>query len=197
MSRQATISRKTNETSIELWLNLDGAGRIEIATGVGFLDHLLHALALHAGFDLTLRCEGDLVVDDHHTVEDCAIALGVALDGALGERFDVTRFGAAYAPLDEALSRAVVDLVRRPHASVDLGLRRERLGALSCENIGHFLTSLAMSARFTLHVDTLKGDNDHHRAESAFKALAMALRQAIAPAPGPASGAARSTKGNL
>ncbi|MFG0285054.1 MAG: imidazoleglycerol-phosphate dehydratase HisB [Phycisphaerales bacterium JB039] len=197
MTRQATITRETRETSIELRLALDGSGQMDIATGVGFLDHLLHALAFHAGLDLTLRCEGDLHVDDHHTVEDCALALGAALDEALGERAGVMRFGAAYAPLDEALSRAVVDLVRRPHASIDLGLRRERLGDLSCENIGHFLASLAMSGRFTLHVDTFKGDNDHHRAESAFKALALALRQAVAPAPADASGAARSTKGSL
>lgn len=131
-------------------------------------------------------------MDDHHTVEDCAIALGSALDAALGRRDAIRRFGSAYAPLDEALARVVIDLVTRPHASVDLGLVRERLGEVSCENITHFFISLAMSMRCTLHVDVLKGSNDHHRAESAFKALALALREAVQP-----SGRLASTKGVL
>ena len=168
---------------------------MNIGTGVGFLDHLLGSLALHAGWDLELTCSGDLHIDDHHTAEDCAIVLGQALDKALGERAGIVRFGAAYAPLDEALSRVVVDLCTRPVAVVNLGLRREMLGTLSCENVPHVLRSLAVSGRFTLHADVLAGENDHHRAESAFKALALALRQATARSGG--AGAVASTKGVL
>ena len=178
-ARRATISRKTLETAIEVELILDGSGRAEIATGIGFFDHMLGALAKHARFDLTLKCRGDLEVDDHHTVEDCALALGQALDQALGERRGIARFGSAYAPLDEALARAVVDLSGRPCAVVELGLQREALGGLSCENIPHFFTSLAATGRMALHVDVLRGANDHHRAEAAFKAAALALREAV------------------
>jgi imidazoleglycerol-phosphate dehydratase len=178
-ARRATIDRKTLETDIHVDLSLDGEGRADVATGIGFLDHLLTALVKHARLDVVLRCKGDLHIDDHHTAEDCAIALGQAFDAALGERRGITRFGSAFAPLDEALSRAVVDLSGRPHASVDLGLRREKLGDLSCEMIPHVVASLATASRSCFHVDVLKGDNDHHRAESAFKALALALRQAL------------------
>ena len=129
---------------------------------------------------LNLRCQGDLHIDDHHTAEDCALALGAAIDQALGERAGITRFGSAYAPLDEALARAVIDLSGRPYAYVELGLVREALGGLACENIGHVLRSLATAARATLHVECLRGENDHHRAEAAFKAVALALRQAVA-----------------
>jgi len=179
-ARRAETSRKTKETNITLQLNLDGGGVAEIATGIGFLDHLLTTLAKHARFDLTLRCQGDLHIDDHHTAEDCALALGAAIDQALGERAGITRFGSAYAPLDEALARAVIDLSGRPYAYVELGLAREALGGLACENIGHVLRSLATAARATLHVECLRGENDHHRAEAAFKAVALALRQAVA-----------------
>lgn len=178
-SRRARIERSTAETSIQCTLELDGRGRAAVSTGIAFLDHLLTALARHARFDLELACQGDLEIDDHHTAEDCALVLGRALDRALGERGGIQRFGSAFAPLDEALARAVVDISGRPFASVDLGLERERLGALSCENIPHFLSSLAIAARLTLHVDLLRGENDHHRAEAAFKALALALRQAV------------------
>ena len=178
-TRSATIQRSTTETSIDCSLVIDGEGAADVATGIGFLDHLLTALAKHARFDLTLRCSGDLEVDDHHTAEDCALVLGMALNRALGDRSDITRFGSAYAPLDEALARAVVDISGRPHASVDLGLERERLGTLSCENIPHVLSSFASAARLTLHVDALRGANDHHRAEAAFKALALALSRAV------------------
>ena len=178
--RNATIERSTRETTISLSLVLDGTGVADVATGIGFLDHLLTALAHHARFDLNLRCVGDLNVDDHHTAEDCALALGSALDRALGDRIGIARVGHAFAPLDEALSRVVVDLVSRPVAVVSLGLTRERLGALACENVPHVLRSLAMAGRFTLHADVLRGENDHHRAESAFKALAIALRGAVA-----------------
>lgn len=180
MSRTATFERTTRETSVSLTLDLDGTGRADVETGIGFLDHMLRSLALHGRFDLSLRCTGDLVVDDHHTAEDCALALGSALDQALGERRGIARFGSAYAPLDEALARAVIDLSGRPWPEVDLGLRRELLGQIACENLGHFFRSLAIAGRLCLHVDVLKGENDHHRAEAAFKATALALRAAVA-----------------
>ena len=177
--RTAVIRRETRETSISLSLNLDGSGVSNIATGIGFLDHLLTALATHARFDLEVSCRGDLHIDDHHSAEDCGLALGMALDHALGERRGIARFGSAYAPLDEALSRAVVDLSGRPFASVELGLVRPSIGTLACENIGHVISSLAMKARACIHVDVIKGINDHHKAESSFKALALALRDAV------------------
>ncbi len=180
LERRADAGRRTEETAVDVSLSLDGQGLSEVRTGIGFLDHMLSALARHARFDLKLACTGDLGIDDHHTAEDCALALGEAIDKALGERRGIRRFGAAYAPLDEALARAVVDLVARPWASVDLGLRREKLGTLACENVAHVIRSLAMAARVTVHVDVLKGENDHHRTEAAFKALALALRQALA-----------------
>ena len=179
-ARTATVTRATRETAISVTLDLDGTGRGDARTGVGFLDHLLAALSRHARFDLTLTCEGDLAIDDHHTAEDCALALGQALDRALGERRGVARFGWAYAPLDEALARAVVDLSGRPYAAVTLDLRREAIGGLACENISHFFRSFATAAQLTLHVDVLRGENDHHRAEAAVKATALALKQAVA-----------------
>ena len=177
--RSAKVTRKTLETEIRLELALDGEGQAEIATGIGFLDHMLASLARHARFDLKLSCAGDLQIDDHHTAEDCALALGQALDQALGERRGIARFGSAYAPLDEALARAVVDLSGRPCAVIELGLQRETLGDLACENVAHVFASLATAARMALHLDVLRGTNDHHRAEAAFKALALALRQAV------------------
>ena len=180
-ARNATIERKTNETEISVTLELHGTGSSDVQTGIGFLDHLLDALARHGRFDLELRCRGDLQVDDHHTAEDCGLALGAAIREALGDRVGIERFGSAYAPLDEALARAVVDISGRPFAAIDLGLTRERLGELSCENIPHVLSSLATAAGLTLHVDVLRGDNDHHRAEAAFKAVALALRAAVRP----------------
>lgn len=179
-TRQASVERRTLETRISLELNLNGSGQAEIGTGIGFLDHMLTALAKHARFDLRLQCEGDLEVDDHHTAEDCALALGQALDQALGERRGIARFGSAYAPLDEALARVVVDLSGRPCAAVELGLTREMIGEIAAENLTHVFVSLAMAGRMALHVDLLRGQNDHHRAEAAFKALALALRQAVA-----------------
>ena len=177
--RTGTSTRATSETSVFVELNIDGRGRADASTGIGMLDHLLTAFARHGRCDLTVRCEGDLHVDDHHTAEDVACGLGQALDAALGERRGITRFGSALVPLDEALSRVAIDLSGRPFADVQLGLKREYLGTLSTENVAHVLRSLAMAGRFTLHVDVLKGDNDHHRAESAFKAAAIALRQAV------------------
>ncbi|RYO94446.1 hypothetical protein DL766_008919 [Monosporascus sp. MC13-8B] len=218
--RWAALARDTNETKIQLALNLDGgefppdtdprltfgvdghasqsskAQTISVNTGIGFLDHMLHALAKHAGWSLALACKGDLHIDDHHTAEDCCIALGYAFAQALGSATGLARFGSAYAPLDEALSRAVVDLSNRPYSVVELGLRRERIGDLSCEMIPHCLESFAQTARITLHVDCLRGQNDHHRAESAFKALAVAIRTATARVPG-REGEVPSTKGTL
>lgn len=177
---RARIVRTTKETTVTVELRLDGSGRTAVDSGIAFLDHLLDGLARHARFDLVLECRGDLEVDDHHTVEDCALALGQALDRSLRDRRGIARFGWALVPLDEALARVAVDLSGRPHASVELGLRRERLGALATENVVHFLRSFATAARLTLHADLLRGENDHHRAEAAFKALALALRQAVA-----------------
>lgn len=194
-ARRASISRTTKETSIELSLNLDGSGEVRVQTGIGFLDHMLHALAFHAGFDLELRCQGDLEVDDHHATEDTAIALGRAIDQALGDRTGIRRFGSAYAPLDESLARCVVDLSGRPAPVIDLDLRREMIGQLACENITHWFETLAVSMRASLHVDVLRGRNDHHRAEAAFKALALTLREAVAETG--QAGDVPSTKGSL
>lgn len=196
----AFIKRVTNETNIQLALSLDGgvvalkepsilgkeypasSGQtIHIHTGVGFLDHMISALAKHSGWSLVMECVGDLHIDDHHTVEDCGIALGLAFKEALGAIRGVKRFGHGYAPLDEALSRAVVDLSNRPFAVVELGLKREKIGDLSTEMIPHFLESFATEARITMHVDCLRGTNDHHRSESAFKALAIAIRESRTP----------------
>ena len=207
MVRSSTVKRVTNETKIQVALSLDGghvaleeslfdkksnesqvhatqntsAQIVKVQTGIGFLDHMLHALAKHSGWSLLIECIGDLHIDDHHTSEDVALALGMAFRKALGQVKGVKRFGTGFAPLDEALSRAVVDLSNRPYAVIELGLKREKIGDLSCEMIPHVLTSFSFEAGITLHVDCLRGFNDHHRAESAFKALAVALREAIAP----------------
>lgn len=178
-TRTATVRRATAETRIDLTLVLDGTGTCEVNTGLAFLDHMIGALVRHARFDLQLQCEGDLEVDDHHTVEDCALALGAALYETLGDKRGIRRFGYAYAPLDEALARAVVDLSGRPSPHVEIGFTREKLGEVATENLTHFLESLATSARCALHVDVLKGRNDHHRIEAAFKATALALRDAV------------------
>jgi imidazoleglycerol phosphate dehydratase HisB len=173
-------ARKSRETSIEVELGLF-PGPSSIATGIGFLDHLIASLAHHAGWSLSLRCEGDLEIDDHHSVEDCGITLGAALGEALADRGAIRRFGSAYAPLDESLARAVVDLSGRPWCEANIGLARETIGQLATENIGHFLSSFAMNAGLTMHIDVLRGTNDHHKAEAAFKALALALREALSP----------------
>jgi imidazoleglycerol phosphate dehydratase HisB len=180
MARQASVSRKTRETDIAVSVNLDGRGEANIATGIGFLDHMLTAVAKHSRIDITLTCRGDLHIDDHHTAEDCALALGQALDQALGERRGVARFGYAYAPLDEALARAVLDLSGRPYSHIRLKLRRPTLGTMATENLTHVLQSLAVASRSTLHVDVLRGANDPHNVEAAYKAVALAWRQAVA-----------------
>lgn len=140
---------------------------------------MLHALAKHGGMSLTLACDGDLWIDDHHTAEDCALALGAAFKKALGPVKGIKRYGTGHAPLDEALSRAVLDISSRPYCVAELGLKREKIGDLSCEMIPHVFHSFAMEAGVTLHVDCLRGDNDHHRSESAFKALALAIKEAV------------------
>ncbi len=178
--RISEVKRETKETRIGATLNLDGSGEAKVETGVGFLDHLLTALTRHARFDLALACEGDLGVDDHHTAEDCAMVLGQAIDKALGERRGIARFGWAYAPMDESLARASVDLSGRPFAVASIRLAGERIGGLAAENVEHVIATLAEACRAAIHVDVLRGMNDHHRAEAAFKALALALRQAVA-----------------
>jgi len=184
--RTAIITRKTNETEIEVFVNLDcqpgnaTAQSIDISTGIGFLDHMYNALAKHSGMSLTLKVKsGDLWIDDHHTAEDTAIALGTAFKQALGEVRGIRRYGTGFAPLDEALSRAVIDICSRPYCVTDLGIKREKIGDLSTEMLPHIFYSFAIASGCTLHVDVLRGQNDHHRAESAFKALALAIRQAI------------------
>lgn len=194
--RYAEGSRVTKETSISGSLEIDGTGEAKVETGIGFLDHMISALAKHSKMNLTLKCVGDLHVDDHHTVEDCALLVGDLLKRAMGERVGITRYGSSYAPLDEALSRAVIDISSRPFASVELGLKRPTIGTVSSEMLSHFLSSFATAAAVTLHVDVIRGDNDHHKSESAFKAVALALRQAVSLDPASA-GMVPSTKGVL
>ncbi|OCK98052.1 IGPD-domain-containing protein [Cenococcum geophilum 1.58] len=219
--RSTTLNRDTNETKIQLSLNLDGGAleelkesatangeskshaaqvsksqTIDVDSGIGFLDHMIHALAKHAGWSLRIRCRGDLHIDDHHTAEDTFIALGTAFKTALGSSTGLARFGSAYCPLDEALSRAVIDLSNRPYSVINLGLKREKIGDLSTEMLPHCLQSFAQGAGVTLHVDCIRGDNDHHRAESAFKALAVAIRMATSRIAG-REGEVMSTKGVL
>ena len=194
MTRIGRYARTTSETDVTVTVDLDGTGRRAIATGLGFLDHMLEAFALHARLDLDVMVRGDLHVDDHHTAEDAALGIGAAIDHALGDRSGIRRFGSALAPLDEALARCAIDFSGRGGAFIDLGLRRDRLGDIACENLTHFLQSLATSARMTLHVDLLRGANDHHRAEAAFKACALALRSAVELDPRPIM---PSTKGAL
>jgi imidazoleglycerol-phosphate dehydratase len=193
--RKSEIKRQTLETKISLTLGIDGTGKADVQTGIGFLDHMLSSLAKHSGMDLMLRCEGDLEVDDHHTAEDCAIALGQAFDKALGDKKGIVRFGDAHAPLDEALARVVVDLSGRPFSKIVLALPDGMIGNLKTENLTHVFESFAMSARITLHVDVLRGENSHHKAEAAFKAFALALRAAVCKRVG--SDDVPSTKGVL
>ena len=195
-ARRATLERATAETRIRVELEVDGTGKSRIATGVGFLDHLLEAFAKHGRFDLELECEGDLHVDEHHTIEDCALVLGAAFDEALGEREGIVRMGDAAVPLDEALVQAVVDCSGRPWAAIGLEWTGERIGGAPTQMIGHALHSFAQGARVALHVRQLAGANDHHVAEAAFKALARALDAATRPDPRIA-GETPSTKGTL
>ena len=182
MKRTAHLIRETRETSVEVHLDLDGSGQARVSTGVGFFDHLLTSLAHHALFDLTITTRGDLEVDDHHTVEDTALVLGSAISEALGDRAGISRFGDAAVPMDEALGRAAVDVGGRPYAVVDLPLRNPTIGNLTTQNLPHAIEALARTAGITLHLSST-GRNDHHQAEAAVKALARALRQAVARDP--------------
>lgn len=189
--------RESRETKIWVELGLF-AGPRRIDTGLGFFDHMLDSLACHAGWTLAIECKGDLTVDDHHSVEDCAIVLGAAFKEAAAEKGPVRRFGYAYAPMDDALARAVVDVSGRAFCAAGLSFGRETIGGLAAENIAHFFSSFAANAGITLHLDLLKGANDHHRAEAVFKAFALALRQALEPAEAAKNGAediSGSTKG--
>jgi len=193
--RKARIERKTRETDITVALNLDRATRIRIKTGVGFYDHMLTALAKHAGIGLEVRCRGDLHIDAHHSVEDVGIAFGQALKAALGDKKGITRFGHAYCPLDEALTRAVVDLSGRPWLHFGVVFRAKRIGDMPTELFEDFFWAVADHARLNLHLDLIRGRNSHHIAEATFKATARALRMAVALDPR-ASGVP-STKGTL
>ncbi len=178
--RQASVERVTKETRISATVNLDGTGACQVASGIGFLDHMLEQLARHGLIDITLKAEGDLQVDAHHTVEDTGMVIGQAVNRALGERAGITRFGVAHVPLDEALSRVVVDCSDRPYLVWNVAFSQARLGELDTELLRDWFQAFAQGARLTLHVDNLAGRNSHHVAESIFKALARALRQAVA-----------------
>lgn len=173
--RMATVLRKTAETEISVRLNLDGSGQFSIDTGIGFLDHMLSHIAKHGVFDLELKATGDLQVDQHHTVEDCAIALGEAFAKALGDKAGIVRAGSAHMPLDEALAFCAVDLSGRPYSSLDLRLLGRDVGGLPPDLLSHFIESFAASLGANLHVRIIAGMNDHHKAEACFKALARAL----------------------
>ena len=192
--RSATVSRKTRETEITVAVRLDGTGETKISTGVGFYDHLLGSLAHHALFDLEIEATGDLVIDEHHTVEDVALVFGAALAEALGDRSGIVRFGDAAVPMDEAVATAVVDVGGRPYAVIDLPFKGKRAGKLPLQLIEHVFESFARAGGVTLHLKG-RGRNDHHLAEAAFKALGRSLRAACAVDPR-RSGVA-STKGSL
>lgn len=179
MNRTATAERTTRETRVRVVLDLDGSGESSIRTGVGFFDHLLASLAHHALFDLEIQTTGDLVVDDHHTLEDTAITLGQALTSALGDRSGITRFGDAAVPMDEALARCALDLGGRAYARIELPLRQPMIGNCSTQNIPHALEAFSHNAGLSVHLEA-SGINDHHIAEAAFKALARSLRLAVA-----------------
>jgi imidazoleglycerol-phosphate dehydratase len=178
--RVAELRRETKETSVSLELDLDGTGRYSVATRIGMFDHMLEQLARHGLFDLRIDATGDIERDPHHLVEDVGLVLGQAFDRALGERRGISRFGHTIVPMDEALALVAVDLGGRPHATIDAGFDRELIGQLPAENIKHFLEAFALEARMNLHVRLLSGENDHHRIEAIFKALARALRAAVA-----------------
>ncbi|HKC14099.1 MAG TPA: imidazoleglycerol-phosphate dehydratase HisB [Vicinamibacteria bacterium] len=194
-ARKAVVKRKTRETDVQLALDLDGQGRSRIATGVGFLDHMLTAFATHGLLDLDVRCKGDLHVDAHHSVEDVGIALGDGLLQALGDRKGIVRFGHAYVPLDEALSRCVVDLSGRPFLHYDVGFKAQRVGDLPTELFEDFFWALADHGRLNLHLEAIRGRNAHHIAETLFKSSARALAMAVAL--DPRVKGVPSTKGSL
>ena len=192
--RRVTVARRTRETDITVTLDIDGSGIAAVATGVGFYDHLLASFAHHGLFDLTIEADGDLQIDEHHTVEDVALVLGAAYAEALGDRAGIRRFGDAAVPMDESVATAVVDVGGRPYAVIDLPFRGERVGALPLQLIEHALESFARTAGTTLHLRGT-GRNDHHLAEAGFKAFARALR--VACEPDPRRTGVASTKGAL
>ena len=177
--RVAKIERKTKETAIKLELNLDGSGKTNIKSGIGFLDHMLDLLAFHGMFDLKLKCDGDLEIDTHHTTEDIALALGCALASAVGEKKGIFRYGHSYVPMDESLIRAALDLSGRPEFVFHGEFTQPTIGYLDTQMITHFFKSLAVSARMTLHLSILYGINDHHKCEGMFKSVGRALRAAV------------------
>ncbi|MCI8623335.1 MAG: imidazoleglycerol-phosphate dehydratase HisB [Provencibacterium sp.] len=192
--RASTITRKTKETDITVRLALDGTGEGTISTGIGFFDHMLSALRTHAGLDLTVQAAGDLEVDCHHTIEDVGIVLGRALGEALGDRAGIARYGSSQIPMDEALGVCILDISGRPFLRFDCAFSGERVGALDTAMAEEFFRALAMNAGITLHLAVPYGNNDHHKLEALFKALAHALRQAVQPA---GDGRPLSTKGVL
>lgn len=194
--RVAEISRNTLETQVRIRLDLDGSGRAELATGIGFFDHMLDQIARHGLIDLRVEAQGDLHIDAHHTVEDVVITLGQALAKALGDKRGLTRYGHAYVPLDEALSRAVVDLSGRPGLVFAVEFSRPRIGEFDVDLLREFFQALVNHAGITVHLDGLRGVNAHHQAESLFKAFARALRMAISVEPRAAT-TIPSTKGSL
>ncbi|MBN1666462.1 MAG: imidazoleglycerol-phosphate dehydratase HisB [Anaerolineales bacterium] len=196
MTRSAQIERKTNETEIRLSLELDGRGQAQIETGIGFLDHMLHHVAVHGLFDLQLQAQGDLEVDPHHTVEDVALVLGQAFDQALGNRQGIVRMAASYVPMDESLARVAVDLSGRPYTVFQAEWATPAVGGIPTSLFEHFLYSLAVTGRFNLHAQVLYGRDDHHKAEALFKALGRALDAATQLDPRRGS-TIPSTKGSL
>lgn len=196
MPRTASLTRTTSETDISLSLDLDGSGRAQVATGIGFLDHMLTALARHALFDLTVAAKGDLHIDFHHTAEDVGIVLGKGLAQALGDKRGIRRFGHALVPMDEALAEAAIDISGRPFLAWSVTFSRDKVGEMDTELFEEFFRAFAMNALITLHVTQKAGTNAHHIAEGCFKALARALRMAVEPDPR-AGDAIPSTKGSL
>jgi len=196
MTRTASISRRTAETSIDVVLDVDGSGKFVTETGLGFFDHMLSHIAKHGVFDLEVRATGDLHIDAHHTVEDCGIALGEAFTQALGDKAGLVRAGSAVMPLDEALAFAAVDLSGRPYAALDLRLLGRDVGGMPPDLYGHFLESFAFAAKMNLHIRTLAGVNDHHKIEACFKAMARALDAATRVDPR-REGDIPSTKGTI
>jgi imidazoleglycerol-phosphate dehydratase len=194
--REATVSRKTKETDIDVRVNLDGTGVYDVATGIGFLDHMLEQLSRHSLIDLHVRAKGDLHIDFHHTTEDTGIAIGQAVAEALGERRGITRYGSAYAPMDETLTRVALDISARPYLIWRVDFSKPKLGDMDTELFKEWFQAFAQAAGITLHVETLYGENNHHIVESCFKALARALRIATAIDPR-AADAIPSTKGVL
>ncbi|HEX5638242.1 MAG TPA: imidazoleglycerol-phosphate dehydratase HisB [Burkholderiaceae bacterium] len=195
-SRRAEVARNTKETQIRVAVDLDGAGRSELATGIGFFDHMLEQIARHGLIDLVVQAQGDLHIDGHHTVEDVGITLGQAFAQAVGDKAGVRRYGHAYVPLDEALSRAVVDLSGRPELIWNVRFTRAMIGEFDVDLAHEFFQGFVNHALVTLHVDNLRGDNAHHQCETVFKAFARALRMAVEPDPR-AAGTIPSTKGTL